>query len=263
MRRPIFTGSKSMHAIANDMPQQPNMIRVVDVPMSPDENGLFTLNQVAHLASKRGCNTYPVDDYACELSRGEKSVRVMVTDRGLWSPVNVFRACREAAGQPHYEVNQATAKIKNPGGLDEVRIAEVIGADGVRPYLSRPGKYEIGVRENEDFFRWYTPKSVQAAAAFHALPKADIGSWTWPMFGIMVGWVPGRIDGVGKSYEFRRAVRTLDAAGLLKLTVGPRGDFKTATFQWLPLAYLQPSLAPEPKEVLDPVDADAMASLGA
>jgi hypothetical protein len=64
------------------------------------------------------------------------------------------------------------------------------------------------------------------------------------------------VHGAGKSYEFRRAVRALDDAGLLKLTVGPRGGFGTATFEWLPAAYLA-ALAPK----LDPVDAEALADL--
>lgn len=155
MRRPIFTGSKSITVKTSTMTQQTEMfIRLVllgGIPMEPNEHGLFTVKQVAVLASKRGCRIHEAGDFVIEIEhpgqgRG-KWTRATITahDRGLWPPVNIFRACREAAGQPHYGVNQATAKIKNPGNLDEVRIAEIVGADGVRPYLSRPGQYEIGI----------------------------------------------------------------------------------------------------------------------
>ena len=66
---------------------------------------------------------------------------------------------------------------------------------------------------------------------------------------------------IGRSYDYRRAVRALDDAGLLKLTVGPRGSFGTATFKWLPLAYLAPIERPSP--TLDPVDAEYLADLAA
>lgn len=71
----------------NDMIQQPDMsasmIRLADVSMEPNPNGLFTIGQVAVLASKRGCNTRRVDDYGCTVHRGGKPVKIMVTDRGL------------------------------------------------------------------------------------------------------------------------------------------------------------------------------------
>jgi hypothetical protein len=38
----------------------------------------------------------------------------MATDKGLWSPVNVFRACREAAGQPHFAIDHTKAKERLP-----------------------------------------------------------------------------------------------------------------------------------------------------
>jgi hypothetical protein len=187
----------------------------------------------------------------------------MATDRGLWSPVNIFRACREAPGQPHYEIAYAKAKIKNPGGLDEIWIAEIIGADGVRRYLSRPGQYEVEHRDNGQFAMYHNPLHANdhlIKEAFVAMgnttPKAATGDWTWPMFCIM----HRTIKGAGKSYEYRRAIRALDDAGVLKLIIGPRGGFGTATFKWLPLAYL---VLIERKQTLDPVDDEALADLGA
>jgi hypothetical protein len=65
-----------------------------------------------------------------------------------------------------------------------------------------------------------------------------------------------RVAGCERSYEYRRAIRTLDDAGLLKLTVGPRGGFGRATFEWLPAAYLA---VEAPK--LDHADAEFLTDL--
>jgi hypothetical protein len=217
MRRPIFTGSKSITVKAFAMTQQTEMfLRLVelgDVPMTPNANGLFTVDQVAVLASKRDCLIHKAGDYTIEIKHPVKgqftNASIMAHDKGLWHPVNIFRACREAARQPHYEIDYAKAKIKNPGNLDEILIASVIGADGVRPYLSGPSNL------SED-----------------GVTFGDVGDWTRPMKHVMTGR-PG-----GTQYHYRRAIRALDDAGLLKLTVGARGGFETATFEWLPAAYL-------------------------
>jgi hypothetical protein len=228
---------------------------------------LFTIDQVAHLAAKRGCNTYDKDAYGCTVARGKKSETIMATDAHLWSPVKIFRGCREVVGQPSYEIDYAKAKIKNPGNLDEVRIAEIIGADGVRPYLSRPGQYNFKAGENGQG-QYHNPADAVAlhmvvnsyGVTFdHAVPKAETGAWTWPLFAIMCG-ASGQLRDAGKSYDYRRAVRALDDAGLLKLTVGPRGGFGTAKFEWLPLAYLQPI---ERKQEMAAADAEALAAFEA
>jgi hypothetical protein len=256
MRRPIFTGSKSITVKAFAMTQQTEMfIRQVllgEIPMEPNDNGLFTIDQVAALASKRGCSIHKAGDYDIEIKhpgqgRGQWThANIIAHDKGLWHPANIFRACRQAARQPHYEIDYAKAKIKNPGGLDEVRIAQIVGADGVRPYLSRQSRY-------------FTDRRVTDTTNGDTIEtfKGQIGGWTFPLFCLLefITFTPSP----GKSYDYRRAVRALDDAGLLKLTVGPRGGFGTATFEWLPLAYLQPIERPAPE--LDPVDNEALNDL--
>jgi hypothetical protein len=206
--------------------------RIADGDFRPNENGLFDIAQVAHLVTKRGCRIIDAGDYSCDIHRGlyrpkigEKRVTasIMAHDKGLWHPVNIFRACRQAAGQPHYEIDYGRARIKNPGGLNEVLIAQVVGADGVRPYLSRPSRY-------------FTDQRITDTTDGDTIEtfKGPVGGWTFPMFSLFNPWVNQR----GKSCDYRRAVRALDDAGLLKLTVGPRGGFGTATFEWLPAAYL-------------------------
>jgi hypothetical protein len=105
----------------------------------------------------------------------------MATDKGLWHPVNIFRACREAAGQPHYEIDYGKAKIKNPGNLNEVLIAQIIGSDGVRPYLSRPTKY-------------FTDHRVTDTTDGETIEKfkGQIGGWTFPMFCLFNEWMDQR-----------------------------------------------------------------------
>jgi hypothetical protein len=239
----------------NDAVQQRDIFgRVVALPsmsMVPDENGLFTIAQVAVLASIRGCRTHLIDDYGCEVRIDDYGCEVgtplqyttpftaqtiVATDKGLWSPINIFRACREAAGRPHYEIDFAKVKIKNPDRLDEVRIAQVIGADGVRPYLKRPARYYVG----ED--------------TILRLENAVQGDWTYPMACIMGPPFSRAI--LGRFPDYRLAMRALDDAGLLKITAGSHDRFRRAQFEWLPLAYL-----PQPAQKLDPADAEALASL--
>jgi hypothetical protein len=222
--------------------------RIADGDFRPNENGLFDIAQVAHLVAKRDCKVIDVGDYSCTIGCSKnktkwqlRTVSIVAQDRGLWHPVNIFRACREAAGRPHYEIDYAKAKIRNLNNLNEVLIAEIIGADGVRAYLSRPGQYEVEHKDNGQFAQYHNPlpaADIDLREMFVAMgnttPKAVAGDWTWPMFCIM----HRTIKGAGKSYDYRRAVRALDDAGLLKLTVGPRGGFGTATFKWLLAAYL-------------------------
>jgi hypothetical protein len=254
MRRPILTGSKSFTVKAFAMTQQTEMfIRLVGlggIPMSRNANGLFIVDQVAVLASKRGCLIHKAGDYSIEIKHPGKlkgqftNASIMATDKGLWHPVAIFRACREAAGQPHHEIDYAKAKIKNPGNLDEVLIAEIIGADGVRAYLSRPGQYrfdELGIHRPPNVVDLRDLRNAFGHLMFDDLPRGEVGSWTWPMLNIVsVSHVNyGRQPyNPGKSHHYRRAIRALDDAGLLKLTVGARGSFGTATFEWLPAAYL-------------------------
>jgi hypothetical protein len=96
--------------------------RIAEGDFSPNENGLFDIAQVAHLVAKRDCKVIDAGDYACTIgcannkTKGQlRAASITATDKGLWHPVKIFRACREAAGQQHYEIDYAKAKIKNPG----------------------------------------------------------------------------------------------------------------------------------------------------
>ena len=42
-----------------------------------------------------------------------------------------------------FEVDHLQARPQNPNGLDELKIARILAADGIKPYLPRPGHYGV------------------------------------------------------------------------------------------------------------------------
>jgi hypothetical protein len=235
------------------MAQQTEMfIRIVKAgtePMGPNEHGLFNVNQVAVLVDKRGCLIEEADDYGIEIKgsvrNGERFdrwtyVTITATAAGLWHPSNIFRACREAAKQKHYEV-QILNKLENPRNLNEFLIAQIIGADGVKPYLLRHTEHFVCHYEQIADF-WQGPANTLLKQHIRAKypegfgqikVKAAPGDWTWPMLGVMCQ----RRD-AGSSSDYKKALYALSEAGLIDLKMGGRQGIGTATFEWLPGAYL-------------------------
>lgn len=82
-----------------------------------------------------------------------------------------------------------------------MKIANIAGADGLRPYLSK-----------------------------RAGP-------TWAFKSVLLSASPAQVD---QSYHSRRAVRALEDFGLLSIKLGPRGGFTTAALTWTPRAYIAP-----------------------
>jgi hypothetical protein len=250
------------------MPEQTEMFirRALtgDVQMTPNKDGLFTADQVAVLVAKRYCNIHMVEDYRIDIKckvRGEwMPAKIMATDKGLWSPIEIFRACTEAAGKKIYIVGP-DAKISNPFRddlrLNECMIASVVGAAGVNPYLTRAAQYQVCHREGIAEF-WQGPKeNLFQAHIRDRFPeyfgqirvKAAAGDWTLPMLMVMC-----QSRKAAKSSDYRKALYALSEAGLIKLTMGGRYGIGTATFDWLEPAYL----APRPR--FDAVEDEAMAS---
>jgi hypothetical protein len=227
--------------------------------MKPDANGLFTLRQVAVLAAytSRDCATRRIDAYALEVSYGKSAVKVMATDEWLWNPAKLFRACREAAGKPHYEIDYARAKIRNPGGLDERRIAEIVGAAGAKPYLTQPSQYYA----NEQITKIRLPPSREMQGhvrdgAFrndgNGFLRLPAGERTFAMMCLL--HFDGKRHAARASYDYRLAAEALDDAGLIELSRGPRGGLAKATFAWTALAFLParpPKLDAEDRAALD------------
>lgn len=192
------------------------MIRPYPVEMTANENRLFTIKQVAVLVDARGLLTYETDsDTACEVRKGAAGEPVMLPayDRGYWHPTDIFRACQEALKNQwtgvhpdthriikHRGTVRAKAKITNPDGLDELLIANVIGADGGRPYLTKQ--------------------------PYKASAQLERGNWTQAMRAIMT-------NGACESYKYRRALRSLSDVGLII-----RDEIDPLKFEWTGRAYL-------------------------
>jgi hypothetical protein len=84
-----------------------------------------------------------------------------------------------------------------------MKIANIAGADGLRPYLSK-----------------------------RAGP-------TWAFKSVLLSASPAQVD---QSYHWRRAVRALEDFGLLSIKLGPRRGLATATLTWTPRAYFTPTV---------------------
>jgi hypothetical protein len=115
----------------------------------------------------------------------------VVNQPGLWGPVKIFRACREALGEKTYEVGDR--KVLNPRHLDELRIAQVIAADGVNPYLTMK-KEHIVCKSSRPHDFWLGPNPTLFEAHIKAkYPEyfgqfrvlAQPGDWTKPMLFVM------------------------------------------------------------------------------
>jgi hypothetical protein len=207
--------------------------------MVPDQNNLLTVHQVAGLACRRACRTIYKSDLALYIlgpkmqtdRRRTQGVVVGATDVGRWSVIGVLAACCEVVGRPTYRI-PVGARIRNPGGLDELKIARIIAADGVRPYLARPSRKRNGVvRPIELRLR------AQAVGVPEDMDRATAGERTWLMLKLMV--IPYHSQIAAKTtYNFRRCVRLLNEVGLLETQPGKKGGLGTATHTWMPSAYL-------------------------
>jgi len=215
------------------------MIMPREKNMAPDRNGLFTIKQVAVLAADRNLMTFDTENAnVCEVVHGIYRDRIQIPayNEGSWHPIHIFRAFQEAVRGQWYGVDpankriiksrgefRATAKISNPGGLNEILIANVIGADGVKAYSTRKGIYRPIVAGD---------RTSELDALFNPNPPENIKT----------------------AYKYRRALHALDDAGLIDMVSGPKAGIGTATFEWTELAMLQP-----PK--LSAEDADALNAL--
>jgi hypothetical protein len=236
---------------------RPGMTVLSVEDLRPDENGLLIVQQVAGIAWRRACTAVYRSEIAVEIVGPEfrivgdrKTAVVTAADLGRWSLISVLAACREATGQPSYRI-PPTAKIRNPGGLDELKIARIIAADGVRPYLARPSQYLTNNRNH--LMRPIDPRlRAQAIGVPEDMNRAVAGERTWLMLKLMA--IPYHSHIAAKTtYDFRRCVGLLNDVGLLETQLGKKGGLGTAIHTWTPSAYL-----PAPAPVLETVDEEAL-----
>jgi hypothetical protein len=222
----------------------------------PDENDLLTVRQVAGIAERRACTAIYKSEIAIEIvgpdfrTVGDRRTTVVTaTDLARWPLINVLAACREAVGQPHYRI-PVGARIRNPGGLDELKVARIIAADGIRPYLARPSQHMV-TEQRDGVMRPIDPRLRAIAIAIAAPPgmnRAVAGEWTWLMLKLMA--IPNHQHIAAKTtYQFRRCVGLLNDVGLLETQLGKKGGMGAATHTWTPAAYLPAS--PQPALEID------------
>jgi hypothetical protein len=110
--------------------------------LRPDENWLLGVHQVAGHAWRRGCEVIYSSDLALDITHPEQDTRKAVvataTCRGRWSLIDVLAACSEATGHRPYVVDPTKIRLQNPAGIDELRIAKLMAADGILPYRRPP-----------------------------------------------------------------------------------------------------------------------------
>lgn len=101
----------------------------------PDRDGLFDVAGVTWLAGRRHCTVTAQSDLVLTVA-AKAAIKLVAIAPGRWDPVAILAACTRAQGRQAYEVDVETARITNPRGLDELKIARIVGADGMQPYLS-------------------------------------------------------------------------------------------------------------------------------
>jgi hypothetical protein len=235
----------------------------------PDKDGLFDFLGVSAIAKRRECTVKRLSDLAIDVvgpsrtvPETHRTVTLTAIAPGLWDPVSIIAACTRARGLQVFEVDRATAKPKNEGRLDEIKIARICAADGLRPYLSKASMY---LQDAGGFMR---PPNAGMQALIRdgwgvvdvpGMDHAGAGDPTWAFR--MVLWSAASIGYPSRSnsYAWRKAVRTLQDVGLLDVTPGPRGGLVRAVCRWTPRAYL-PEIPVMP-ETLHSDDAHALACL--
>ncbi|MBP1294287.1 hypothetical protein [Bradyrhizobium elkanii] len=219
-----------------------NHARRRNAPPQPDRDGLFDAEGVTIIAGRRQCAVEVGSELFVDIQFKETKIRVTAIAPGKWDPVSILSACTRAHGGKVFEVDYATATPTNPGGVDELRIATIIGADGIKPYLSKKSRYAAG-----ELGRWaplQRPTEIEYIRSFRRQPA---GKPTWAFRTLLWGHGGSRTS----DYRVRRSLRALEDAGLLSIQLGPRGGMATAKCTWTARAYLAPArLAPADEEAL-------------
>jgi hypothetical protein len=188
-------------------------VRAKSPPPKLDVDGLFDVVGVVEIAGRRQCTVTICSDLLLTIT-AKAPIPVVALAPGRWEPISILAACTRAQGRKAFEVDESTAMPENEGGLDEIRIARVVAADGLRPYLARPGGYEI---DDE---------------------RAEPGMPTLAFLSLITG--DGR-----EYYVTRRALRALEDAGLVTIEFSPQGGMKDAEITWTERAYF-PRPTPHP-----------------
>lgn len=165
----------------------------------------FDAAGVVEICGRRQCHAEFSGEVAAVVQFNETRIPLTAIAPARWDSVSILSACTMAHGNRVFQVKPHRVRLTNPGGLDELKIARVIGADGVIPYRSR------GV----------APASIKSGDPTYAFENIVI-----------------REQKNTSNYSVRRALRALEDVGLVSIKLGIRGGMATAKFTWTPLAYL-------------------------
>ena len=220
-----------------------NHARRLNSPPTPDADGFFDREGVTIMCGRRQCAVEFISEFAALVQFKERKVPLTALGPDRWGAVSILKACRKAHGGVSYGVDESTAQIKNDGGLDEAKIARIVGADGLRPYLTRPGKHGRINDAHGIVLQRPFPEAMRregwARVDNNGPPPAAPGMPTWAFLQILHG---AREVGAKQNYNVRRALRALEDAGLMRIQLGPRGGMATAKCTWTERAYLPPPI---------------------
>lgn len=200
-------------------------VRAENPPPALDEDGLFNASSATEMAGRRQCTVTVNTDLLLTVA-ATSSIDVVALAPARWEPLSILAACTRAHGRQAFEVDEETAKPENHKGLYEIRIARVAGADGLRPYLTRDGRYEIDDEK---------AKRGMPTFAFQSLIALDDR----------------------ENYLVRRALRALEDVGLVQIRSRHPGGMASAEITWTDRAYLSRPTPP----ALDEEDDRAITNL--
>jgi hypothetical protein len=206
-----------------------NHARRRNSPPVPDQDGFFDAAGVVVICGRRQCDVEFSGEFAATVARDadDKKIPLTAIAPGRWDPVSILSACTISHNNRVSKVNPHKARFTNPSGLDELKIASIVGADGVVPYRLRG-------------FAYVGPKAGDATYAFEQIVFAEQKNTG--------------------NYSVRRALRALEDVGLVSIKLGSRGGMATAKFTWTPLAYLPaPTLRQTPTAYDDELALEALA----
>jgi hypothetical protein len=221
-----------------------NHARRKNAPPQPDRDGLFDIDGVVTICGRRQCAVEPAGELFATVQFKETKIKATALAPGKWDPVAVLAACTKAHGNRVFEVDYDKVRPSNPNGIDELRVAAIIGADGIRPYLSRKSRYF------EAAHGVWAPvaRPIEAEQDFRSFRRVQAGKPTWSFQALLSGHAEQRTG----DYRVRRALRALEDTGLVRIVLGPRGGMATAKVEWLPRAYLAAgSFAPADEAVME------------